>query len=49
MSFFRFTPISASWLNQVEIWFGIFSREALRGASFRDQEQVCRIEEFIQA
>jgi len=21
---FHFTPTSASWLNQVEIWFGIF-------------------------
>jgi transposase len=32
---FHFTPTSASWLNQVEIWFGIFSRKALAGASFR--------------
>lgn len=31
---FHFTPTSASWLNQVEIWFGILSRKALRGASF---------------
>src|SRR5260370_1279772 len=31
---FHFTPTSASWLNQVEIWFGIFSRKALAGASF---------------
>ena len=23
---FHFTPTSASWLNQVEIWFGIFQR-----------------------
>jgi len=22
---FHFTPTSASWLNQVEIWFGIFA------------------------
>lgn len=27
---FHFTPTSASWLNQVEIWFGILSRKALR-------------------
>ncbi|EQD72460.1 transposase [mine drainage metagenome] len=25
---FHFTPTSASWLNQVEIWFGILSRKA---------------------
>jgi len=37
---FHFTPTSASWLNQVEIWFGIFSRKALAGASFRSVEQL---------
>lgn len=31
---FHFTPTSASWLNQIEIWFGILSRKALNGASF---------------
>ena len=30
-----FSPTSASWLNQVEIWFGIFQRRALNNASFR--------------
>ena len=29
---FHYTPTSASWLNQVEIWFGILSRKAQRGA-----------------
>jgi transposase len=38
--FFHFTPTSASWLNQVEIWFGIFTRKALRGASFKNTEQL---------
>ncbi len=46
---FHFTPTSASWLNQVEIWFGIFSRKALRGASFNSpQELRQRIEDFIE-
>jgi transposase len=31
---FHFTPTSASWLNQVEIWFGIFQRKTLNNASF---------------
>lgn len=31
---FHYTPTSASWLNQVEIWFGIFTRKSLKGASF---------------
>jgi transposase len=31
---FHFTPTSVSWLNMVEVWFGIMSRKGLRGASF---------------
>lgn len=46
--YFHFTPPSASWLNQVEIWFGIFSRKALRGASFRNLDQLRQaIEDFV--
>ena len=48
--FFHFTPTSASWLNQVEIWFGILSRKALRGASFRNIEELRKaIEAFVAA
>jgi transposase len=32
---FHYTPTHASWLNQVEVWFGILTEQALRGASFR--------------
>ena len=39
--FFHFTPTSASWLNQVEIWFNIMSRKVLRGASFDNTQQLC--------
>ncbi len=47
---FHFTPTSASWLNQVEIWFGILSRKALRGASFRNLEHLRQaIEDFVAA
>lgn len=38
--FFHFTPTSASWLNMVEIWFGIFSRKALRGANFKSAAEL---------
>lgn len=31
---FAFTPFHGSWLNQVEIWFGILTSKALRGQSF---------------
>jgi transposase len=45
---FHFTPTSASWLNQVEIWFGIFTRKSLRGASFSStQELSASIEAFV--
>ena len=37
---FHFTPTSASWLNQVEIWFGILQRKTLNNASFRSIEQL---------
>ena len=47
---FHFTPTSASWLNQVEVWFGILSRKALRGASFHDIKKLRRaIEDFVAA
>ncbi|KAA0244538.1 MAG: IS630 family transposase, partial [Candidatus Brocadia sp. AMX2] len=46
---FHFTPTSASWLNQVEIWFGILSRKALKNASFKSIEQLrSAIEAFIE-
>lgn len=47
---FHFTPTSASWLNQIEIWFGILSRKALRGASFKNVSDLRQaIEEFVAA
>jgi transposase len=47
---FHFTPTSASWLNQVEIWFGILSRKALRGLSTRSTAELRQaIEAFIKA
>lgn len=48
--FFHFTPTSASWLNQVEIWFGIMTRKVLRGASHKDADElISNIEKFIEA
>jgi transposase len=46
---FHFTPTSASWLNQVEIWFGIMSRKALRGLSTTSTTELRQaIEAFIE-
>jgi transposase len=45
---FHYTPTSASWLNQVEIWFGILSRKVLRGLSTTSTEELRgAIEAFI--
>lgn len=47
---FHYTPTYASWLNQVEIWFSILSRRALKGASFTSAQQVRNaIDRFIAA
>ena len=39
---FHFTPTSASWLNQIEIWFGILTRKALKGASFNNVQELAQ-------
>jgi transposase len=47
---FHFTPTSASWLNQVEIFFSLLARKALRGASFKSKAELKQaIEAFIAA
>ncbi len=46
----HFTPTYASWLNQVEIWFGIFARDVLRDAVWHSKaELVAQIMEYIRA
>jgi transposase len=44
---FHFTPTSASWLNQIETWFGILSSQAIRRGSFESvRALVAAIERF---
>jgi len=31
---FHFTPVGSSWLNQIETWFGIITRQSLRRGTF---------------
>jgi transposase len=46
--FFHYTPTSASWMNMVEIWFGILGRKSLRGKSFSSTGELSgHIEKFI--
>lgn len=35
---FHFTPTSASWLNQVKIWFSILERQSLSGSCFHKSQ-----------
>jgi transposase len=35
-----FTPTHASWLNQIEIWFSLLSRQALRNVSFQSRAEL---------
>jgi len=45
---FVYTPRHASWLNQIEIWFSILSRRALKRASFDSLEALeNRLTDFI--
>ncbi len=47
---FHFTPTHASWLNQVEVSFGILTVKALRGMSFWSvKELISQIDAFIAA
>jgi len=45
---FHYTPKHSSWMNQVEIWFGILSKKLLKRSSFLSKEDLKeRIIEFI--
>lgn len=44
---FHFTPTGSSWLNQIEIWFGIITRQAIRRGSFNSVAHLIqRIENY---
>lgn len=43
---FHFTPTGASWMNMVEIWFGILTNQAIRRGSF---DSVSRLVGAIKA
>lgn len=45
---FHYTPTHASWINQVECWFSILSRQALQGASFTSVAELRKaIDRFV--
>lgn len=36
----HFTPTYASWLNQIEIWFGILTRDVIRGGIWSSKKEL---------
>lgn len=47
---FHFIPTYSSWLNQVECWFSILTRQALQGANFTSPKQLRQaIDAFVAA
>ena len=43
----HYTPTYASWLNQVEIWFGILTQKAIRRGTFKKvKDLIANIEAF---
>jgi transposase len=45
----HFTPTYASWLNQVERWFGLITQQAIRRGSFRTvRELTQRIDRYVE-
>lgn len=46
---FVYTPKHCSWLNQIEIWFGILTRKILRHGNFQSIDELrTRIANFIE-
>jgi len=46
----KFTPTHASWLNQIETWFGILTKKVVRRGIFTSKEElVAKLMSFIEA
>jgi transposase len=45
---FHYTPKHASWMNQIEIWFGILAKKVIRRGSFASKHELkSKITDFI--
>ena len=46
----HFTPTYSSWLNQVEIWFNLLTRDVIKGGIWKSREQlVTQVTTYIKA
>jgi transposase len=47
---FHFTPVGSSWLNQIETWFGIITRQSIRRGTFTSVRALIKqIKDYIDA
>ena len=45
---FHFTPVGSSWINQIETWFGIITRQSIRRGTFTSVKVLIkRIRDYI--
>jgi transposase len=46
---FHFTPVGSSWINQIETWFGIITKQAIRRGTFTSvNELIHRIRSYVE-
>ena len=46
---FHFTPVGSSWINQIETWFGIITRQGIRRGTFVSVNHLIqRIRTYVQ-
>ena len=41
----HFTPTYAAWLNQIEVWFNIFSRDVPKGGVWKSKKEL--VDQFL--
>jgi transposase len=46
---FHFTPVGSSWINQIETWFGLITRQAIRRGTFSSVNAlIARIRRYVE-
>jgi len=46
---FHFTPVGSSWINQIETWFGIITKQAIRRGTFSSVNAlIARIRRYVE-
>ena len=46
---FHFTPVGSSWVNQIETWFGVITKQAIRRGTFTSVNALInRIRDYIE-